>query len=146
MKVKVLAVGKIKEPALRELIDDYIKRIRRYTKFEEISLRDAGPKELLEDVTKHVPAKAHLIALEVQGQAWSTPTLASMFESCQNQGVNELVFLIGGAYGLPKEISQRAARQFSMSALTLPHRLVRLLLVEQIYRAYSILANEPYSH
>jgi 23S rRNA (pseudouridine1915-N3)-methyltransferase len=144
--VHVLAVGKIKERAVRELIDDYTKRIRRYADYHEVELKDAPHDELDERFRKAIPARSRVIALEVEGRALSSPQLAQVVGRAEDTSVLHLVFLIGGAYGLPPLTSRAAAEQLSLSALTLPHRLARLLLVEQIYRAFTILRGEPYSH
>jgi 23S rRNA (pseudouridine1915-N3)-methyltransferase len=84
--------------------------------------------------------------MEVLGKAWSSERLAKHIGRCEVDGVQTAVFLIGGSYGLPKAVSERADVQLSLSAMTLPHRLARLLLAEQIYRGFTILRNEPYSH
>lgn len=142
----MIAVGKIKERGARELFDDYAKRIGRYATFHEQELKDAPHDELEARLRKAIPARSHVIALEVTGRALSSPELARVVGRAEDSSVMHLVFLIGGAYGLPVASSRAAHEQLSLSALTLPHRLARLLLVEQIYRAFTILRNEPYSH
>jgi 23S rRNA (pseudouridine1915-N3)-methyltransferase len=87
-----------------------------------------------------------VIALEVSGRALSSHDLAQLVGRAEDGSVLHLVFLIGGAYGLPPRTSQAADQQISLSQLTLPHRLARLVLVEQLYRAFTILRGEPYSH
>lgn len=146
MHVHVIAVGKIKERGARELIDDYAKRIGRYATYHELELKDASEAELVERFRRAIPARARVIALEVEGRALSSPELARVVGQAEDGAVLNLVFLIGGSYGLPSETSKSADLQLSLSRLTLPHRLARLLLVEQIYRAFTILRNEPYSH
>jgi len=144
--VHVIAVGKIKERGARELIDDYQKRIGRYATFHEHELKDAAHEELDERFRKLIPARAHVLALEVEGKALSSHDLARLVGRAEDGSVMHLVFLIGGAYGLPPTSSKAAHERISLSKLTLPHRLARLVLVEQIYRAFTILRNEPYSH
>lgn len=146
MHVHVIAIGKIKERGARELIDDYGKRIGRYATFHEQELKDAPHDELETRLRKAIPPRSHVIALEVTGKALSSVELARVVGRAEDSAVMHLVFLIGGAYGLPVASSRAAHAQLSLSALTLPHRLARLLLVEQIYRAFTILRNEPYSH
>lgn len=146
MHIHVLAVGKIKERGARELVDDYAKRIGRYATFHELELKDAGQDELVERFRKAIPARSRVIALEVEGRQLSSGELAKLVGRAEDTSVMHLVFLIGGSYGLPPEISRAADEQLSLSKLTLPHRLARLLLVEQIYRAFTILRGEPYSH
>ena len=95
---------------------------------------------------KAIPERARRIALEVNGKAISSQGLADLVAHAEQTAIPSLAFLIGGSYGLPKAVSAAAHQQLSLSALTLPHRLARLLLAEQLYRAYTILRNEPYSH
>jgi 23S rRNA (pseudouridine1915-N3)-methyltransferase len=144
--VHVIAVGKIKERGARELIDDYAKRIGRYATFHELELKDCAQAELNERFRKAIPPRSQVVALEVQGRELSSRELAGLVGKAEESSVLHLVFLIGGAYGLPPATSQSAHVQLSLSKLTLPHRLARLLLAEQIYRAFTILRNEPYSH
>lgn len=87
-----------------------------------------------------------MIALEVDGRTFSSEGFAGYFERCANEAAGTLCFLIGGADGLPPELSRKADMRLSLSTMTLPHRLARILLLEQIYRAFTILRGEPYSH
>ncbi len=162
MHVHVLAVGKIKERGLRELIDEYAKRIGRYADYHELELaesragarkrhgKDAGRRDadddLEERLRKAIPARSQVIALEVEGRELSSAQLAQLVGRAEQTSVLHLVFLIGGSYGLPLASSRAAHQQISLSKLTLPHRLARLLLVEQLYRAFTILRGEPYAH
>jgi 23S rRNA (pseudouridine1915-N3)-methyltransferase len=144
--VHVIAVGKIKERGARELIDDYAKRIGRYATYHELELKDAPQDELVERFKRAIPPRSRVIALEVEGRSLASSELARLVGQAEDGSVLNLVFLIGGSYGLPPETSKSADVQLSLSKLTLPHRLARLLLVEQIYRSFTILRNEPYSH
>jgi len=145
--VHVIAVGKIKERGLRDAIDDYAKRIGRYASYHEVELKDLAADELVEKFSKAIPAKARVFALEVEGKALSSHGLAQLVGRAEDDSATQhIVFLIGGSYGLPAAISKAASVQLSLSAMTLPHRLARLFLVEQIYRAFTILRGEPYSH
>ena len=146
MHVHVIAVGKIKERGARELIDDYAKRIGRYATFHELELKDGAEAELSERFRKAIPVRSYVVALEVEGRTVTSHELAALVGHAEGTSVQHLVYLIGGAYGLPKAVGAEAHMQLSLSKLTLPHRLARLLLVEQIYRAFTILRNEPYSH
>ena len=128
------------------LIDDYAGRIGRYARYQETELRDAKAGELTMRFRKVIPDRSLVVALEVNGRQMSSPKLAQYVERAQVNAVQTLVFLIGGAYGLPEQISREADLQLSLSDMTLPHRLARLVLVEQIYRAFTILRGEPYSH
>ncbi|HLV67855.1 MAG TPA: 23S rRNA (pseudouridine(1915)-N(3))-methyltransferase RlmH [Polyangiaceae bacterium] len=139
MKLVILAEGKLKDRALRGLVDDYLKRIRRYARCEELEL--GGPAEL----SRAVPADATLIALEVDGEAVSSVELSKRLERWMTRGKGVVAFAIGGAEGLPRALSERADVRLSLSPLTLPHRLARLILVEQLYRAFTIARGEPYA-
>lgn len=142
----VAAVGRVKERGLRDLIDDYEKRIGRYARFDEIELADASEAETAARFAKAIPERARVVALEVEGTRMTSEGFARWIERCEVGAVPSIVFVIGGAYGLPRETSQRADLRLSLSDMILPHRLARLFLVEQIYRAFTILRNEPYSH
>lgn len=144
MRVMVAAVGRIKERGLRELIDDYGKRIGRYAKFDEIELEDGNAADVRARFEKAIPARSRVVALEVHGKRMSSPDLSKFVERCEVGAVPTLAFLIGGSYGLPKELARDV--ELSLSDMILPHRLARLFLVEQIYRAFTISRNEPYSH
>ena len=129
---------------MRDLIADYVERISHYAKVSEVELSDDADVEAR--MRKAIPERARVVALEVDGQRMSSPALAKLVGQCESGAVPALVFLIGGSYGLPKAISAEAHVRLSLSDMTLPHRLARLFLVEQIYRAFTILRNEPYSH
>ena len=147
MRILIVAVGKVKERGARELVDDYLKRISRYARVEEIELKDGDEGEVAARFAKAIPSeRSVVVALEVDGKAWSSHRLADFVAEHENVGTQNVVFLIGGSYGLPKATSGAADVLLSLSAMTLPHRLARILLAEQIYRAFSILRGEPYSH
>lgn len=139
MKIVLVAEGKLKEPALRKLVDDYLGRIRRYVRCEEVELRDAGGFE------RAVSAEATLVALEVTGEALTSRGLSERLARWTERGKGHVVFAIGGAEGLPDWLSARADVRLSLSSFTLPHRIARLVLVEQLYRAFSIQRGEPYA-
>lgn len=147
MRILIVAVGKVKERGAREFVDDYLKRISRYARVEEIELKDGDEGEVAARFAKAIPSeRSVVVALEVGGKAWSSHRLADFVAEHENVGTQNVVFLIGGSYGLPKATSGAADMLLSLSAMTLPHRLARILLAEQIYRAFSILRGEPYSH
>jgi 23S rRNA (pseudouridine1915-N3)-methyltransferase len=128
------------------LLGDYYARIGRYAKLEEIEIKDGKADEVSERLSRSIPDRSRVVALEVDGRALSSRDLATWLGRAENDSVQTVVFLIGGAYGLPQELSKRADLCLSLSAMTLPHRLARLVLAEQIYRAFSILRGEPYDH
>lgn len=146
MRIRIIAVGKAKDRELRSLLGDYYARIGRYAKFEEIELKDGKADEVAERLARSVPDRSRVVALEVDGRAISSRDFAKWLGRAENESVQTVVFLIGGAYGLPQELSKKADLRLSLSAMTLPHRLARLFLAEQIYRAFSILRGEPYDH
>jgi 23S rRNA (pseudouridine1915-N3)-methyltransferase len=145
VKITILAVGKVKERGIREAIDDYLGRVRRHFPVEEVEVRDAPHAELAGAIDKRWPAAAHAVALDVSGTARTSEQFARWLEAKASQGKGHVLFLIGGADGLPPVSIARAAEKLSLSAMTFPHRLARLLLAEQLYRAVTILRNEPYA-
>lgn len=146
MRIVVVAVGKVKERGLREAIDDYESRIRRYCKLDEIEIADGGERDVAAKLAKAIPPRARTIALEVGGERMSSQKFAQLVGRCELGAVGHVCFLVGGSYGLPKELSDACDVKLSLSDMILPHRLARLFLVEQVYRAFTILRNEPYSH
>jgi len=145
MKIVVVAVGRVKDRALRDAIDEYVGRVRRYAACDEIELAEASAAKL-EPAFAKATAGATVIALEVGGRALTSEAFAREIERAASRGKGVVAFLIGGADGLPPAVSRGAHAQWSLSSLTFPHRLARLVLVEQIYRAMTILRNEPYAH
>ncbi len=146
MRVRIIAVGKAKDRDLRSLLGDYYARIGRYAKLEEVEIKDGKEAEVSDRLARSIPDRSRVVALEVDGRALSSHELAKWIGRAENESVQTLVFLIGGAYGLPEEVSKKADLKLSLSAMTFPHRLARLVLAEQVYRAFSILRNEPYDH
>jgi len=145
VRIAIIAVGKVKQAGLRAELDDYVGRLKRFATTTEVELKDAPEKELIPRFEKAIPTRTKVIALEVGGRMMDSHALAR-FVADLERDPGSAAFLIGGAYGLPPEVSKRADVQLSLSPMTLPHRLARLFLAEQLYRAYTILRNEPYSH
>lgn len=141
MKIRIVAVGAVKERATRSLVDEYLSRVRRYASCEEVEIRPGKQEE--KAILKAV-GKTTLVALDVVGEEMSSRQLAKRVERLASRGKGNISFVIGGASGLPKGILASAHERWSLSKLTLPHRLARLLLAEQLYRAMSILRGEPY--
>jgi 23S rRNA (pseudouridine1915-N3)-methyltransferase len=146
VRVRIIAVGKAKDRDLRSLLGDYYARIGRYAKLEEVEIKDGKADEVAERLGRSIPERSRVVALEVGGRTLSSRDFAKWLGRAENESVQTVVFLIGGAYGLPQAISKKADLKLSLSAMTLPHRLARLLLAEQVYRAFSILRGEPYDH
>jgi 23S rRNA (pseudouridine1915-N3)-methyltransferase len=135
----VIAVGKLKDRAVREAADDYLARLRRYLRADELEVKSGAA------LDKSIPPGALVVALEVSGRALSSPAFARALEGWLARGKGEVAFLIGGAEGIPEPVSRRADVRLSLSPMTLPHRLARVLLLEQLYRAMTILRGEPYA-
>jgi 23S rRNA (pseudouridine1915-N3)-methyltransferase len=140
VKIVVLAVGKLRDRHLATLIDDYFARARHHLPFETVEVEDDDA------LARRWPAAGEVIALEVGGESWTTELFARQLERRMTRGTRTLTFVIGGADGIPAALSGRAGVRLSLSALTLPHRLARLILCEQIYRALTIIRGEPYHH
>lgn len=145
MRIVIAAVGKVKDRPLREAIDEYVGRVRRYVAADEIELPDSPPDRVRAGFEKAV-RDATAVALEVNGEALSSEAFARRLAQYGARGKGTVAFLIGGADGLPPDVSRAAHARLSLSTLTFPHRLARLVLVEQIYRAMTILRGEPYAH
>lgn len=134
MRYRVVALGggKMKSAALRAACDDYLSRIRHYAKIEEREVKEA-----------RIPEDSRLIALAREGEGWSSPELAELVGRWEMDG-RDVAFVIGDADGLGPDVLRRAERTWSLGPLTLPHELARLVVYEQLYRAYSIRRGEPY--
>lgn len=152
MKITLLVVGGVRGP-LRDVIQDYERRVAHYFKFEVIEVAGgAGGRDdptvvmqaEAERLSGRLPEAAELIVLDRTGRAWSSRDLALHLEERAVHGLGDVALLIGGAWGVHRELRSRAARIFSLGALTLPHELARLIVTEQLYRAGTILRNEPY--
>lgn len=124
---------------LGAVCDEYLARARRHLPVEVLEVEDDAA------LVRRIPAGAEVIALEPGGEAWDTPKFTALLERGMVHGTRALVFLIGGSDGLPATAVARSGRRLSLSGLTLPHRLARVVLCEQIYRALSIIKGEPYN-
>lgn len=154
MKIGLISVGKLSQPFLREGVAEYAARIQRYIAFSRQELKEAkmGSKtnstairELEgERILARVPAGAYLVALDEQGRNYGSEELAEFLGRHMLQGTGELLFALGGAYGLSRAVKDRANLLLSLSAMTLTHQMAQLLLLEQLYRGFTILRNEPY--
>lgn len=142
MRIVVLAVGKVKERGLREVLDDYYTRVRRHVPCDEIEIRDG--KDVEGALRAAIPSGAYSVALEVGGDAMTSEQLARLLalRGAEQKGV--VAFLIGGADGLPRALSRGASMRLSLSSFTLAHRVARVVLAEQLYRAVSIWRGGPY--
>ena len=157
MKLSLITVGKIKEKYLEAAIAEYSKRLSRYCRLEIVQVADektpdkAG--EALETQIKekegerilsHIKDGSFVIALAIEGKELSSEELAAWVENLGITGVSHIVFVIGGSLGLSKQVLERADAKLSFSRMTFPHQLMRVILLEQIYRSYRIISGEPY--
>ena len=146
MKFYVIAWGKLKESFYREGAEHYIKRIKAFIDIEHIEFKEKrASKKDLDRIVKRLPLKHEIWLLDEKGSLLTTEQFARIIQQRINLGMNALVFLIGGPYGDPllKEIADKT---LSLSTLTFPHRLARLILLEQLYRVMTIIKGTPYNH
>lgn len=141
--IKIVCVGKIKEKYLQEAINDYMKRIGKYHKIEIIELDDNNISTEKEKILKNINDRDYVITLDIEGKSLSSIELADKIDKTFICNSN-ICFVIGGSYGLDKEIKERSDFSLSFSKLTFPHQLFRVILLEQIYRSFKILNNETY--
>ena len=157
MKITVITVGKIKEKYLKDAIAEYSKRLSRYCKLEILEVADEktpdGASEIVEEhirekegerILKLIKEDAYVITLEISGKMLTSEELADRIETLGIQGKSHLVFVIGGSIGLGREVLRRSDYALSFSKMTFPHQLMRVILLEQIYRSYRIINGEPY--
>lgn len=162
MKVKLITVGKLKEKYLKDGISEYVKRLGRFTKFESIELPDektpdnaseSENKLILEKEGRRILSKVgnrdYVIALAIEGKQFPSEQFLSQIalkeiEQATLRGHSEITFIIGGSLGLSSKVKKRANQLMSFGLLTFPHQLMRLVLVEQIYRAFMIQQGSPY--
>ena len=137
MRYRVVAVGRVKDAALRAACDEYLDRLRHYAKVEEREVKGEAR------VLGAIPEGARLVALTRHGDGCSSTQLAEWTERWE-MDARDVVFAIGGADALPDDVLRQAERRWSLSQLTLPHEMARLVLYEQLYRAYTIRRGEPY--
>ncbi|MDD6811695.1 MAG: 23S rRNA (pseudouridine(1915)-N(3))-methyltransferase RlmH [Lachnospiraceae bacterium] len=157
MKISIIVVGKIKEKYYRDAIKEYTKRLSRYCKLEIIEVEDeqtpdkASLTETLrikekeaDRIMKYIREDAFVMTLEIAGQTFNSVEFAQKIEKLSVRGVSHIQFVIGGSLGLHNKVSNRANLPVSFSRMTFPHQLMRVILLEQIYRSYRIINGEPY--
>ena len=157
MSMTVIAVGKMKEKPYRAMADEYLKRLSRFGKMEEIELNDlpepVNSSPAIEAQIKDKEGDAilsrirpgdYVIAMTIPGKQWDSPGLSRHLDELMNRGQSNLVFLIGGSLGLSDKVLARADEEMSMSKMTFPHQLARVMLLEQVYRAMKIRSGERY--
>ena len=141
MKIRLIMLGKTRREGARAMVNDYFQRIQHYTEIEIVELRDAGPAALRK--LKIDPA-ATVVLLDAAGKQFTSQQFARWLADLRDRRTRELVFLCGDAEGFPAELRCSAKQKISLSTLTMPHEFARVILAEQIYRAFAILAGHPY--
>ena len=147
--IKIITVGKIKEKYYTDAVNEYLKRLSKYTKIDLIEVKDEDfdiSKTLLkekESILKYIDEKDYVITLEIEGTELDSVSLSKKINDIQSNNSN-ITFIIGGSYGLHEDIKRRSNYALSFSKMTFPHQLFRVILLEQIYRAFKIINNEEY--
>lgn len=157
MNIKIIAVGKIKEKYIKEGINEFSKRLSRYSKFQIIEVNDEKAPENLskkeienikqkegKKIISKIPQNSFIISLEIKGKMIASEDLSKKIENLMIDGTNDITFVIGGSLGLSREVSDISNFKLSFSKMTFPHQLMRLILMEQVYRAFRIMKKEPY--
>jgi len=157
MNINIIAVGKIKEKYIQMGIDEFKKRLSRYCSLNIIEVNDEKAPENLseremelvkqkegERILSKIPLNSYVIALAIEGKSLSSEEFSEKIRSLMIDGINNITFIIGGSLGLSKEVLDKSHFKLSFSKMTFPHQLMRLILLEQIYRGFKILKNEPY--
>jgi 23S rRNA (pseudouridine1915-N3)-methyltransferase len=141
MKIRLIMLGKTRREEACSLVDDYVARIRHYAEIEINELRDGGPAALRK---LRLDSSSAIVLLDAAGKQFTSQQFAKWLADLRDRGMRELVFLCGDAEGFPAELRERAKQKISLSTLTMPHEFARVVLAEQIYRAFAILAGHPY--
>lgn len=157
MTVHVIFVGTLKESFFAEAVAEYEKRLGAYCKINNIFIKDErlsdkpSQAEITAALAKEgkrildaIPVRSYKIAMCVEGRQMSSESFAGVFEDAANNGLNDICFIIGGSFGLSEEVKKACDKRLSVSMMTFPHRMMRVILLEQIYRAYNILSGGKY--
>ncbi|KGR79852.1 23S rRNA (pseudouridine(1915)-N(3))-methyltransferase RlmH [Ureibacillus manganicus] len=157
MNITIISVGKLKEKYLKMGIDEYVKRLGGYAKVDLVEVPDEKAPEQLSEAEMEIVKKKegerilskisdgmHVVALAIEGKMKSSEQMAADIESLMTYGTSKIAFVIGGSLGLHEDVMKRADEKLSFGKMTLPHQLMKLVLVEQIYRSFRIIKGEPY--
>ena len=157
MEIAIIAVGKLKEKYLKNGISEYLKRMKGYANVKIVEVNDEPAGQTLSDaeveqvkeaegqrILNKIPERARVVALDLKGKQLSSEAFAEEIDETMTYGTSQITFIIGGSYGLSKEVLQKTDLKISFGKMTYPHQLMRLILIEQIYRAFKIMRNEPY--
>jgi len=156
LKIKLLQIGPTKTAEIQGLVDDYQNRLKHFIQLEIISLPDIKNTKTLNEqqqktkeaelFKKQINTSDWVVLLDEKGKSFTSEKFADFFQQKMNSGIKTLVFVIGGPYGFSEEMYQLAHQKVAFSAMTFTHEMIRLLFIEQVYRAFSILNNLPYHH
>ncbi|HSP40798.1 MAG TPA: 23S rRNA (pseudouridine(1915)-N(3))-methyltransferase RlmH [Gillisia sp.] len=156
MTIKLLGIGKTDDPSLQNLTEIYIRRLKFYSKFEMELIPDLKKvKHLDEELQKQkegelimgkISSSDFVVLLDENGEQYSSEGFSEYLQKRMNSGLKQLIFVIGGPYGFSEEVYKRADSRLSLSKMTFSHQMVRLFFIEQLYRGFTILKNEPYHH
>lgn len=144
IRIDVFAIGKLKEKFWKDACAEYLKRLEGYAKVEVRELTDSTPQKEAEALMAALPKSGPIVLLDIKGRETSSEMLASKLETFALEGDSRISFIIGGSDGVTNEIKARATERISFGPITLPHNLARVVLLEQIYRAFKIIRKEPY--
>ena len=148
MRFRLVWIGKTKDKNWRALQEEYLQRLSRFVRCEVVELKDSaaheGPENEGKRILENLNQNSLIVLLDVKGKHLTSPELAEQIEKWQLHGQKEITFVIGGAYGVSREVGQKADFSLSLSFLTFTHEMARVLLLEQLYRAYSIIKGFPY--
>lgn len=157
MEIKIIVVGKLKEKYLKDGIAEYLKRLKSYANLKIIEIKDEAASQTLSDaeieqikvvegkrIIEKLPDRARVIALDLKGKQLTSEDFAEEINETMTYGTSQIAYIIGGSHGLSQEVLQKTDLKISFGKMTYPHQLMRLILVEQIYRAFKIIRNEPY--
>lgn len=146
MKITILAIGKNRTDLHEKAIMEYRKRLSRYTKIDMLFLPGSTTIQESQAIESRIGQYELAILLDEKGSMWSTPEIAHKIEDWQNESMKSVVFIIGGAHGVTQELKNKVDFMWSITNLVLPHELVRLLLIEQLYRCYNLINGGKYHH
>ena len=157
MRITLITVGKIKEKYLKDAIAEYTKRLSKYCKLEIIEVADEKTPDNASEVVEHairvkeaerilryIKDDAYVITLEINGKQLSSEELADKIDKLGVQGTSHIIYIIGGSIGLGEDVLKKSDFALSFSKMTFPHQLMRVILLEQVYRSYRIISGEPY--
>lgn len=157
MEITIISVGKLKEKYLKNGIAEYLKRMKSYANVKIVEVNDEPAGQTLSDaeveqvkeaegqrIIGKIPERARVIALDLRGKQLTSEDFAEEVNEMMTYGTSQIAFIIGGSHGLSKEVLQKTDLKISFGKMTYPHQLMRLILIEQIYRAFKIIRNEPY--